>query len=148
MKQFNRALTSLVMVALSGFATVQAQDYNLDFGLVLHNDIGEPVGFEKTNEIPLTYNGEPALYGLVVTNDDNTPFTLSSVHILPADGNDKPRKLMGKPMYIQKRGAVFMRTDIDDVVGVYQMEIYLDNVLYKTITYQITDNAIQLAQIR
>lgn len=148
MKQFNKALTRLVMVGLGSFGTVHATDYNLEFGLVLHNNYGEPVGFEKTNMIPKTYNGEPALYGLVVTNDDNKVFTLSSVHILPQVEHDKPNKLMGKMMQIQKRGALFMRTDKEDSAGIYHMEVYLNNVLYKTITYQITEPSEQLASYR
>jgi len=149
MKQFNQLMASTILISLGCFSFCQAATYNLDFGLVLHDDNGEPVGFEKTQAIPLKRNGHPSLYGLVITNDDNEPFTLSSVHIVPSDEeNSQPDKFLGKPMYVQKRGAIFMRTDTHDKPGVYQMEVYLNNALYQTITYELTTTSSQIAYRR
>jgi len=52
------------------------------------------------------------------------------------------KKVMGKAMIIQKRGAIFMRTDFDDLPGDYQMEIYIDNELHHTINYKLSDGAL------
>lgn len=113
---------------------VLGEEYKLDFGLIIQNDIGEPVGFEKTNEIPIWYQGRTSLYGLVVTSPENDDFTLSSIHTLPEAMNQQT-KIMGKPMIVQKRGAIFLRTDFDDTPGEYVMEVFIDNKLHQTIRY-------------
>lgn len=117
------------------------ENFEFNFGLVLHNDSGEPVGFMTTEEIPITKAGQTSMYGLVVTGLTEEQFTLSSVHVLPKSEEQRNNpKIMGKAMLIKKRGAIFMRTDYHDQPGSYQMEIYIDNVLLKTIDYQLTSN--------
>lgn len=117
------------------------ENFEFNFGLVLHNDSGEPVGFMSTEEIPITKAGQTSMYGLVVTGLTEEQFTLSSVHVLPkGEQQQNNPKIMGKAMLIKKRGAIFMRTDYHDQPGNYQMEIYIDNVLLKTIDYQLLNN--------
>ena len=98
-----------ISLSLMQFPIFAAEiEYQMDFGVIIHNDLGEPVGFEKTKNIPISSKGEPSLFGLVVTSPETDEFTLSSVHILPPNSNDEgPRKMMGKPMRIQGRGAIF-----------------------------------------
>ncbi len=114
-------------------------DYTLDFGVIIHNDMGEPIGFEKTKKIPIIRSGQSSLYGLVITSPNENEFLLNSVHILPNDDGQKiPHKMIGKAMIIQKRGAVLLRTDTLDIPGEYAMEIYIDNKLHQTINYELT----------
>lgn len=109
-------------------------EYKLDFGLIIQNEMGEPVGFEKTHKIPIFYQGKTSLYGLVVTSPESDDFILSSIHKLPIQDNQQT-KIMGKPMIVQKRGAIFLKTDFDDTPGEYVMEVYIDNKLHQTINY-------------
>ncbi len=116
-----------------------ALDYKLDFGVIIQNDSGEPIGFEKTTLIPISLQGKGSLYGLVVTSPEDKQFTLNSVHTMPNnEGEEKPSKIMGKPMFIQNRGAIFLRTDLNDAPGIYSMEVYIDNKLYQVITYELS----------
>jgi len=129
-----------ITLSLVQFPVVAATlDYKLDFGVIIHNDIGEPIGFEKTNKIPIDYKGNSSLYGLVVTSPESSEFTLNSVHVLPTDiDEEQGMKLMGKTMLIQKRGAILMRTDLTDIPGNYQMEVYINNKLHQVINYELT----------
>ncbi|WP_286263030.1 hypothetical protein [Thalassotalea atypica] len=116
-------------------------DYKLDFGVIIHNDNGEPIGFEKTSTIPIDYKGKSSLYGLVVTSPEDQQFSLNSVHVFPHSENEiDDIKLMGKPMLIQKRGAILLRTDLSDIPGNYKMEVYIDNKLHQTISYELVTN--------
>lgn len=139
MRLFN--LITLCFVLLSSAAEAATnKHFVFDFGVIRHNDVGEPIAFEKTTQIPIVNGVETTLYGLVVTSDGDEQFNLNSVHIVPIQnerGNLK--KVMGKAMVIQKRGAIFMRTDFDDLPGDYQMEIYIDNELRHTIDYKLAD---------
>lgn len=111
-------------------------DYLLEFGLVLHNQHGEAIGFKETTAIPIDNSGENSLYGLVVSKESAEDFTLGSVHILPKAHNNV-HKIMGKTMIINGKGAVFMKTQNNDIPGDYEMEIYINGILYKTINYQL-----------
>lgn len=114
-------------------------DYKLDFGVIIQSETGEPIGFEKTTQIPIDHFGKPSLYGLVVTSDKDDEFALNSVHVLPPqDDSDNHAKVLGKPMYVQNRGAIFLRTEQSDEPGDYAIEIYIDNKLYQVINYQLT----------
>ena len=116
-------------------------NFQMDFGIIIHNDNGEPIGFERTQTIPINNNGKPSLYGLVVTSPEEDQFMLSSVHQLPeVNNNDTHNKIMGKPMLIQKRGAILLRTEQTDAPGQYKMEVYIDNKLHHTISYELVDN--------
>lgn len=122
-------------------------NYQVDFGVIIQSDTGEPVGFEKTKKIPIISQGQTSLYGLVVTSPENNEFTLNSVHTLPKEEMDNSeQKIMGKPMLIQKRGAIFLRTDTDDTPGLYSIEIYIDNKLHNVIQYELVSH-IQLANL-
>lgn len=115
-------------------------NFVFDFGVIRHNDVGEPIAFEKTTQIPIVNGVETTLYGLVVTSEDDEQFNLNSVHIVPIQNETGGlKKVMGKAMVIKKRGAIFMRTDFDDLPGDYQMEIYIDNELRHTINYQLAE---------
>lgn len=116
-------------------------DYTLDFGVIIQSDTGEPIGFEKTRQIPINHFGKPSLYGLVVTSEKNAEFSLNSVHVLPPqEDSDVQAKVLGKPMYVQNRGAIFLRTEQNDEPGDYSIEIYIDNKLYQVINYQLTSS--------
>lgn len=113
-------------------------DYTLDFGVIIHNDIGEPIGFEKTKQIPILHKGQSSLYGLVITSPENREFLLNSVHVFPEQRDaDSTKKMMGKSMLIQKRGAILLRTDTEDQPGEYAMEIYIDRKLHQVINYEL-----------
>ncbi|MFD2164944.1 hypothetical protein ACFSJY_01605 [Thalassotalea euphylliae] len=129
-----------ISLSLMQFPIFAAEiEYQMDFGVIIHNDMGEPVGFEKTKNILISNKGESSLFGLVVTSPETDEFTLSSVHVLPpSNGEDRPRKMMGKPMRIAGRGAIFMRTDSHDIPGTYAMEVYINNQLHHTIEYHLT----------
>ena len=117
------------------------EKFEFNFGLVLHNNSGEPVGFMTTKDIPIVEAGQTSMYGLVVTGLTDEQFILSSIHVLPKNQeHDNHHKIMGKAMRIEKRGAIFMRTDYHDLPGHYKMEVYIDNVLLKTIDYQLFSN--------
>jgi len=134
----------LCSVLFSAFSHA-ASDSNLvfDFGVIRHNNAGEPVAFEKTTQIPIVNGTETTLYGLVVTSDSNEQFNLNSIHIVPIrTESGQLKKLMGKAMVIQRRGAIFMRTDFDDLPGEYQMEVYIDYELHHTINYQLADDSL------
>lgn len=111
-------------------------DYKLEFGIVIHNDLGEPVGFRETKNIPISLPGKTSMYGIVITTPKKGTFTLGSVHVLPTKQN-QITKIMGKAMKIEHKGAVFMRTNSKDLPGEYQMEIYIDGLLYEVINYQL-----------
>lgn len=143
MRVFNIIILSLVLLLSSVVSASPESHFVFDFGVIRHNDVGEPIAFEKTTQIPIVNGVETTLYGLVVTSGSNEKFNLNSVHIVPiknAAGGLK--KVLGKAMVIQKRGAIFMRTDFDDLPGDYQMEIYIDNELHHTISYQLADNTL------
>jgi hypothetical protein len=117
-------------------ANAMELDYNLEFGLVLQNDHGEPIGFKQTTSIPINLSGQHSLYGLVISKNSDEEFMVSSVHVLPETVMDN-KKIMGKTMLINGKGAVFMKTQQNDVPGNYAMEIYINSVLYRTIKYQL-----------
>ena len=114
-------------------------DYAIEFGLVLQNEYGETTGFEKTTDIPINRSGEHSLYGLVLTSNSQEDFTLGSVHILPSE-TIKVSKIMGRTMTINTKGAIFMKTQAGDTPGNYEMEIYINGLLYKTIKYRLIAN--------
>ena len=127
----------LLIVCFLCCQTGMANNLEVNFGLVLRNDLGEPIGFKQTTHIPVHSASSPSLFGLVVTRKDDTPFLLGAVHILPGKTPDVQTKVMGKPMMIVNRGAIFMQTSPKDRAGKYQVEIYIDNTLFKTIDYQV-----------
>ncbi len=139
MRLFNIVMVCFVL--MSGVVHASSNsNFVFDFGVIRHNNVGEPIAFEKTTKIPIVNGVETTLYGLVVTSDDDEQFNLSSIHIVPIQNDDgSVKKLMGKTMIIQRRGAIFMRTDFDDLPGDYQMEIYIDNELHHTVSYQLAD---------
>ena len=139
MKLFTAIILSLVLFSSIASATPNSQ-FVFDFGVIRHNDVGEPVAFEKTTQIPIVNGVKTTLYGLVVTSAGDEQFNLNSVHVVPVQNkNGELKKVMGKTMVIRKRGAIFMRTDFDDLPGDYQMEVYIDNELHHTISYQLSD---------
>jgi len=111
-------------------------DYLFEFGLVKYNQNGDPIDFEITKKIPIAQKGENIMYGMVITTEKDGTFTLGSVHVLPTKENEAT-KIMGKTMRIEKKGAVFMKTNEQDLPGNYQMEIYIDGLLLKTVDYQL-----------
>lgn len=111
-------------------------DFLFEFGLVKYNQNGDPVEFEITKQIPIAKKGENIMYGMVVTTAKDGTFTLGSIHVLPTKENEAT-KIMGKTMRIEKKGAVFMKTNEQDLPGNYQMEIYIDGLLLKTVDYQL-----------
>jgi hypothetical protein len=130
-----------LLLALSLYAatfTVDAMeiDYKLEFGLVLHNDYGEPVGFKETTTIPINTAGKDSLYGVVISQQKDENFTVGSIHVLP-DTIADAQKIMGKTMVINGKGAIFMKTQGSDTPGEYEMEVYINGLLYKTIQYQL-----------
>lgn len=127
-------LLSLSLVNLS--VNSMEVDYTLEFGVVLHDEYGAPVGFKETTYVPINTSGKNSLYGLIISKDSQENFTLGSVHILP-DNPSNTQKIMGKTMVINGKGAVFMKTQKDDTPGDYAMELYINGVLYKTIEYQL-----------
>jgi hypothetical protein len=127
-------LLSLSFVNFS--ANSMEVDYTLEFGIVLHDEYGAPVGFKETTYVPINTAGKNSLYGLIISKDSQENFTLGSVHILP-DNPSNTQKIMGKTMVINGKGAVFMKTQKDDTPGDYAMELYINGILYKTIEYQL-----------
>lgn len=139
MKLVNVITLCFGLLSVSVSATTN-NNFVFDFGVIRHNDVGEPIAFEKTTQIPIVNGVETTLYGLVVTSEDDEQFNLNSVHIVPIQNEmGGLKKVMGKAMVIKKRGAIFMRTDFDDLPGDYQMEIYIDNELRHTINYQLAE---------
>ncbi len=110
-------------------------DYKLEFGLVLHNEYGEPVGFKETTTIPINTQGKDSLYGVVISQKSAENFTVGSIHILPEEVDIQ--KIMGKTMVINGKGAIFMKTQGSDQPGTYEMEVYINGLLYKTIQYKL-----------
>lgn len=138
MKAF-KLLTMLIVLPLC--SVTYAQEFKLEFGLIIQNEYGEPVGFEQTTEIPIKNSSAGSLYGLVVTSPQDKYFSLNSVHSLPKpEGGEAPQKIIGKTMIIQNRGAIFLRTDDEDIPGMYSMEVYIDNKLHTVIQYELKDS--------
>ncbi len=132
-----KALILLLILSLVHFSTNTMEiDYNLEFGIVLQNEYGTPIGFKETTYVPINNAGKYSLYGLIISKDSQESFTVGSVHILP-DNPSNTEKIMGKTMVINGKGAVFMKTQKDDTPGNYAMELYINGVLYKTIEYQL-----------
>jgi hypothetical protein len=111
-------------------------DYILEFGVVLHDEFGSAVGFKETTNIPINKLGKNSLYGLIISKDSEESFTIGSVHILPQNPSNT-KKIMGKTMVISGKGAVFMKTQRNDVPGNYEMELYINGILYETINYHL-----------
>lgn len=111
-------------------------DYTLEFGIVLHDEFGTAVGFKETTNIPINRLGRNSLYGLIISKDSVENFTVGSVHILPKNPSNT-KKIMGKTMIISGKGAVFMKTQRNDVPGNYEMELYINGILYETINYYL-----------
>lgn len=130
------------LITLLYCATGQAENLEVNFGLVLKNELGEPIGFKETTHIPAQSSSAPSLFGFVVTRTDDKPFLLGAIHILPGKDEGSQTKIMGKPMMIINRGAIFMQTSADDKAGNYKVEIYIDNSLYTTIDYQVVEDAL------
>jgi hypothetical protein len=127
-------ITGLILFSLQ--AVAMEIDYKLEFGLVMHNEYGEPVGFKKTTDIPINMSGKDSLYGVVISKESDENFTVGSIHILPEKTTEVP-KIMGKTMVINGKGAIFMKTQGSDTPGTYGMEVYINGLLYKTIQYQL-----------
>jgi hypothetical protein len=111
-------------------------DFTLEFGIVEHDEYGTPIGFIETTHIPINTSGKNSLYGLIISKNSEENFTVGSVHILPENPSNA-EKIMGKSMVINGKGAVFMRTQKNDIPGKYAMELYIDGVLYETIEYKL-----------
>jgi hypothetical protein len=47
------------------------------------------------------------------------------------------KKILGKSMVVNRKGAVFMKTQKSDLPGTYIMEVYINNILHETIEYQL-----------
>ncbi|MBU2893641.1 hypothetical protein KO495_09950 [Colwellia sp. D2M02] len=124
---------SLYLMQLPTWAT--EIDYKLEFGLVLHNEYGEPIGFKETTTIPINTQGKDSLYGVIISKNSTENFTVGSIHILPEEIDIE--KIMGKTMQINGKGAIFMKTQGSDKPGTYEMEVYINGLLYKTIQYQL-----------
>lgn len=136
MKLHNFLAITLSLVQLPVFAN--DVNYLLDFGVIIHNDMGEPIGFEKTKQIPITRKGQSSLYGVIVTSPNNNEFLLNSIHVLPKlKTENNKQKIIGKSMIIQKRGAILLRTDMQDEPGQYAMEIYIDSKLHQVLNYEL-----------
>jgi hypothetical protein len=135
----NKIITiALMMFSLSALA--EQSDYTIDFGLIMKNKQGEPIGFDQTNTIPIHKNKQDALYGLVVTKFNEEPFKLSAIHVFPENETGSKTKLMSKTMEVVNRGAIFFQTSKEDTPGKYAVEVYLDNILINTIDYQLVSN--------
>jgi hypothetical protein len=133
----NFLLITTLFFSAYGFS--QESEYQIEFGVVIHNKAGEPIGFEQTTTIPINSKGNNSLYGMVITRDNTKSFKLGSVHILPKNPKNW-KKVIGKSMNIEKKGAVFMRTSQDDPPGIYLMEIYIDSILFHTFEYQLIES--------
>lgn len=134
-----KLLTLAMLIQIS--VPALAQEFKLEFGLIIQNEYGEPVGFEQTTEIPIKNSSAGSLYGLVVTSPQDKYFSLNSVHSLPKpEGGEAPQKIIGKTMIIQNRGAIFLRTDDEDIPGMYSMEVYIDNKLHTVIQYELKNS--------
>jgi len=132
-----KTLILLLSLSLVHFtAKTMEVDYTLEFGIVLHNESGTPIGFKETTNVPINESGKNSLYGLIISKDSQESFTVGSIHILPNNPSNT-QKIMGKTMIINGKGAVFMKTQKDDTPGNYAMELYINGVLYKTIEYQL-----------
>lgn len=133
-------MKNLLLIASLALFSLQAVameiDYKLEFGLVMHNEYGEPVGFKQTTDIPINMSGKDSLYGVVISKESDENFTVGSIHILPEKITEVP-KIMGKTMVINGKGAIFMKTQGSDTPGTYGMEVYINGLLYKTIQYQL-----------
>ena len=114
------------------------------FGVVIKNPNGEPVGFRQTTKIPHISSEPSALYGVVVTSKDETPLTLGAIHIMPAKSNGDEQKVMGKPMRVVGRGAIFLQADQEDPAGQYGVEVYINHKLFTTITYELVSEQAQV----
>lgn len=124
----------------SSSALANSEDYSVDFGLIFKNEMGEPVGFYKTQEIPLQLSDEQSLYGLVVSRNNNQPFLLSVVHVFPHASNGVSKKVLSKAMSVSAKGAIFFQTTPKDVSGDYAIEVYIDNILMHVVNYQLVND--------
>ena len=129
----------LLLITFGSAALADEQTYTINFGVIIKNDAGEPVGFKETTTIPVGKAQQKTLYGVVVSRNDETPFLLGTVHIIPTLDSNVTTKVMGKPMQSTNRGAVFLQSDEYDIAGDYAMEIYLDNQLLTTVHYQLKE---------
>ncbi len=129
----------LLFLVMSVSVNAKEEVYTINFGVVMKNDAGEPVGFKETTTIPVGKAQQKTLYGVVVSRNDETPFLLGTVHIIPTLDDNVTTKVMGKPMQSTNRGAVFLQSDEYDIAGDYAMEIYLDNQLLTTVHYQLKE---------
>ena len=70
MRLFNIIMLSVALLSNVALASSNS-GFIFDFGVVRHNDVGEPIAFEKTTEIPIVNGVETTLYGLIVTSAGN-----------------------------------------------------------------------------
>ena len=135
MSQFKRCLIMVLFVfSYNSFAAVK-----LDFGIVLKNQAGEPIGFELTNTIPIQKKGQPSLYGVVISSTNDQEIIVASVHKTPTAIEGQHNKFLGKPMKVVNRGGIFMKTQVTDLAGEYEIELYFDHTHYQTIRYTLVN---------
>lgn len=132
-----KKLITIMLLIFSVTSLGNESEFSINFGLIMKNELGEPIAFKPTNEIPLNEKKEGALYGLVVTKKDEIPFTLGAIHIFPEDSQGKKAKMMSKAMNVMTRGAIFLRTNEEDIAGEYVIEVYLNNIHTDTIAYSL-----------
>ncbi|NKC15120.1 MAG: hypothetical protein GKR94_23885 [Gammaproteobacteria bacterium] len=133
-----------LLLALDGRAAAPAVEqarFEFKFGVVVESPAGE-VGFRETMHVPLEHG--VASHGFVLTRLDGAPFNAYMVGRMPRtpgargpgllwDGNNFSTPARNYP------GAwVFMAGfDPGDPEGLYVMEIYIDNKLFRRIEYRV-----------
>ena len=129
----------LILVSSNAFAdTIDTLEFQ--FGRVLFNENQEAIGFEKTDQIPIKWQGVNVMYGLLVISQTDEVFTLDSVHTIPTAGEES-FKVIGKSINMKHKAAIFMKTQQDDIVGDYTMEVFIDGRLIRTINYQLIEKS-------
>ena len=117
-----------------------ASEYKIQFGIMGKNSSGRLVVTKATTCIPLYTADTGFSFGFTVEQPDSKTYPyIAAIHYLPSlPGTNKPRIFRNEkePLYrsIESYQITLGRSDIP---GDYRTEIYIDDVKYETINYQV-----------
>lgn len=125
-----------------------AESYSIRFG-ILSEDKGRFSLIKETNEIPNISMSKGLAYGIEVIPVDDLPYVVRMIVYLP----DEPKELTGVfsglnpssaidglefPEYeLQGGSTVPMGLDEGDPLGIYKLEIYINDIFLRVIRFEV-----------
>ncbi len=133
-------ITALSILFCLFFSSAGASEFKIQFGIMGKNSRGRLIVTKETTCIPL-YTGDTGFsFGFTIERPDSETYPqISAIHYLPTlPGTNKPRIFRNEkePLYrsIESYQITLGKTDIP---GDYRTEIYMDDVKYETINYEV-----------